>query len=359
MLMMEDYTTLDFDITPVGNSRLSEVDFDNLAFGQVFSDHMFVMDYEDGSWKRGEISSFGPMTFSPAMMSLHYGQAIFEGMKAFRQADGGVSLFRPGENIKRFNFSARRMSMPEVPEDIFLQSLVELVKLDQGWVPSNPDSALYIRPFMFASESHVGVRPSLKYRFCIFTCPVGAYYTKPVSVKVEQHFTRAARGGTGAAKAAGNYAGSLHPTELAKQAGYDQILWTDAATHTTVEECGTMNVAFVIDGVMVVPETSDTVLAGVTRASAIALLRHAGLEVEERTVRVQELEDAAANGTLTEAFGLGTAATVSPIQRLGLPEGDRELPDIQTWVVAHKVKELLKDVRYGTGEDPFGWNIPV
>ena len=167
--------------------------------------------------------------------------------------------------------------MPEVPEETFFQALVELVKLDQGWVPSNAESALYIRPFMFASESHVGVRPSEKYRFCIFTCPVGAYYTKPVSVKVEQHFTRAARGGTGAAKAAGNYAGSLYPTELAKAAGYDQILWTDSATHTTVEECGTMNVAFVIDRVMVVPGTSDTVLAGVTRASAIALLRHAGM----------------------------------------------------------------------------------
>ena len=359
MLMMEDYTTLDFDITPVGNSRLGEVDFDSLAFGQVFSDHMFVMDFEDGQWNRGEISSFGPMTFSPAMMSLHYGQSIFEGMKAFKQPDGGVSLFRPGENIKRFNFSAKRMSMPEVPEDLFFQALVELVKLDHGWVPDNPESALYIRPFMFASESHVGVRPSLKYRFCIFTCPVGAYYTKPVSVKVEQHYTRAARGGTGAAKAAGNYAGSLYPTELAKSAGYDQILWTDGATHQTIEECGTMNVAFVIDGVVVVPETSDTVLSGVTRDSAIALLKHSGTEVQERTVHVEELVDAAASGTLTEAFGLGTAATVSPIQRLGLPNGDKDLPDVSTWEIVTKVKDLLTGVRYGTGADPFGWNIPI
>ena len=273
---MEDYTTLDFDISPVHTSRLAEVDFDNLAFGQVFSDHMFVMDYADGNWQRGEISAYGPMTFSPAMMSLHYGQAIFEGMKAFRQPDGGVSLFRPGSNIKRFNFSARRMSMPEVPEDVFLQALMEMIKLDHGWVPSNKDGALYIRPFMFATEAHVGVRPSQQYKFCIFTCPVGAYYTKAVRVKVEQHFTRAAHGGTGAAKAAGNYAGSLYPTELAKSEGYDQILWTDAETHTSVEECGTMNVAFVIDGQMVVPKTSDTVLSGVTRASAIHLMQHAG-----------------------------------------------------------------------------------
>ena len=222
---MEEFATLDFDVTPTHASRLPEVDFDNLAFGQVFSDHMFVMDYEDGEWQRGEISSFGPMTFSPAMMSLHYGQAIFEGMKAFKQEDGGVSLFRPGSNIARFNFSARRMSMPEVPEDSFMQALVELVKLDQGWVPGFENSALYIRPFMFATEAHVGVRPSKSFRFCIFTCPVGAYYTRPVRVKVEQHFTRAAHGGTGAAKAAGNYAGSLYPTELAKSEGFDQILW--------------------------------------------------------------------------------------------------------------------------------------
>ena len=357
--MMEDYTTLDFDITPVGNSRLGEVDFDSLAFGQVFSDHMFVMDFEDGQWNRGEISSFGPMTFSPAMMSLHYGQAIFEGMKAFRQQDGGVAMFRPGENIKRFNFSAKRMGMPEVPEDIFFQALVEMLKLDSGWVPNAPDSALYIRPFMFATESHVGVRPSQEYRFCIFTCPVGAYYTKAVKVKVELHYTRAAMGGTGAAKAAGNYAGSLFPTELAKSEGYDQILWTDAATHTAVEECGTMNVAFVLNGKMVVPQTSDTVLAGITRASAVQLMRHHGVEVEERRVTVQELIDASAEGRLTEAFGLGTAATVSPICTLGLPNGDWDLSEMSAWEVAPKVKALLDGVRYGTAEDTFGWNIPV
>ena len=355
---MEDYTTLDFDISPVHTSRLAEVDFDNLAFGQVFSDHMFVMDFVDGKWQRGEISAYGPMTFSPAMMSLHYGQAIFEGMKAFRQPDGGVSLFRPGSNIKRFNFSARRMSMPEVPEDVF-QALMEMIKLDHGWVPSNKDGALYIRPFMFATEAHVGVRPSQQYKFCIFTCPVGAYYTKAVRVKVEQHFTRAAHGGTGAAKAAGNYAGSLYLTELAKSEGYDQILWTDSETHTSVEECGTMNVAFVIDGQMVVPKTSDTVLSGVTRASAIHLMQHAGIDVVERKVTVDELQEAAQNGSLTEAFGLGTAATVSPICTLGLPGRDWDLQDFKNWIVAPKVKAMLDGVRYGTGEDPFGWNIPV
>lgn len=357
--MMEDYKTLDFDISPTGTSRLADVDFDNLAFGQVFSDHMFVMDFEDGEWKRGEISSYGPMTFAPAMMSLHYGQAIFEGMKAFRQNDGGISMFRPGENIKRFNFSARRMSMPEVPEDVFFQALIEMLKLDRGWVPSHPDSSLYVRPFMFATEAHVGVRPSKSFRFCIFTCPVGAYYTRPVRVKLELEYTRAAAGGTGAAKAAGNYAGSLFPTELAKSQGYDQILWTDAATHTAVEECGTMNVAFVMDGRLVVPQTSDTVLSGVTRDSAIQLMRAEGIVVEERRVTVQELMDAVLSGRLTEAFGLGTAATVSPICTLGLPNGDHEMPNHEHWRIAPMVKEMLDGVRYGTGEDDFGWNIPV
>ena len=356
---MEDYKTLDFDILPVGASRLDGVDLSNLAFGKVFSDHMFVMDCVEGVWQRGEISAYGPMTFSPAMMSLHYGQAIFEGMKAFRQKDGAVSMFRPGENIKRFNLSAQRMGMPEMPEDTFFQALVELLKLDINWVPSHADSALYIRPFMFATESHVGVRPSKKYRFCIFTCPVGAYYTKPVKVKVELHYTRAAEGGTGGAKAAGNYAGSLFPTELAKSQGYDQILWTDAATHQNVEECGTMNVAFVLGDTMVVPQTSDTVLAGITRASAVALMRQQGVKVEERKVTVQELVEAAKNGTLKEAFGLGTAATVSSICTLGLPEGDWDLPPVESWSIAPKVKELLDGVRYGSGEDHFGWNIPI
>ena len=213
MLMMEDYTTLDFDITPVGNSRLGEVDFDNLAFGQVFSDHMFVMDFEDGQWNRGEISSFGPRTFSPAMMSLHYGQAIFEGMKAFKQPDGGVSLFRPGENIKRFNFSAKRMSTLKCRKICSFKPQ-ELVKLDHGWVPDNPESALYIRPFMFASESHVGVRPSLKYRFCIFTCPVGAYYTKPVSVKATSNITHVQQGVDGCGESGGQLCRFLVPDRI-------------------------------------------------------------------------------------------------------------------------------------------------
>ena len=348
-----------FDIKHCKNSAIDQVDFNNIAFGKVFSDHVFIMDYDDGEWKKGSIEPFGPMSMSPASMVLHYGQAIFEGMKAYRQQDGGVSLFRPGNNISRFNLSAKRMSMPEVPEDIFMQALVELVGLDNDWVPSSDDASLYIRPFMFATDSHVGVRASHSYRFMIFTCPVGAYYSKPVRVKVETEYTRAAMGGTGAAKAAGNYAGSLYPTKLAAEQGYDQLLWTDASSHSYIEECGTMNVAFVVDGKLLVPATSDTILDGVTRKSAIKIAKDLGIEVEERPISVAELEEAAKAGTFQEAFGLGTAATVSIMCKIGFENGDFDLPAFDTWTVAPSIKKTLEDLRRGHSEDPYGWNIPV
>lgn len=352
-------TDSSFDIQVTKSSSIDSVNFENIAFGQVFSDHLFVMDYEDGEWKRGSIKPFGPMEMSPATMALHYGQTIFEGMKAYRQPDGGVSLFRPGANIERFNISAVRMCMPEVPEDIFMQALVELVKLDEAWVPNNHHSSLYIRPFLFATDIHVGVRPSYSYRFVIFTCPVGKYYDKPVKVKVELNYTRAAVGGTGAAKAAGNYAGSLYPTKLANDLGYDQLLWTDANSHTCIEECGTMNVAFVVNGKMLVPATSDTVLSGITRDSALQLAKDLGIDVITRTVTVAELEEAAKNGTFEEAFGLGTAATVSLMSTIGFDGWDYVLPDISTWTIAYKISDALASVRLGTGEDIHGWNIPV
>ncbi|MGY8918003.1 MAG: branched-chain amino acid aminotransferase, partial [Flavobacteriales bacterium] len=261
-MLIKDST---FEINLSNTSSISQVNFDDITFGKVFSDHMFVMDFVDGEWKRGSIEPFAPLTISPSTMALHYGQSIFEGMKAYRQTDGSVSMFRPGANISRFNLSAQRMCMPSVPEDIFMQALVELIGVDEAWVPNDPQSSLYIRPLLFATDSHVGVRPSHSYKFIIFTCPVGQYYSKPVSVKVETEFTRAASGGTGAAKAAGNYAAAMLPTKLANEQGYDQLLWTDAKTHSFIEECGTMNVAFVIDGKMIIPSTSNTVLAGITR----------------------------------------------------------------------------------------------
>lgn len=350
-------TTTLFDIHPTNASRLGQVDLQNLPFGSVFSDHMFVMDFKDGQWQSGSIQPYGDMSLSPGSMALHYGQAIFEGMKAFRQPDGRVALFRPEANMARFNVSADRMCMPAVDEGLFQEVLMELVKLDADWVPEADGASLYIRPFMFANEVHVGVRPSHEYRFIIFTCPVGVYYKGSVRVKVETEYTRAAPGGTGFAKAAGNYAASLKPTELAKTQGYQQILWTDAVEHKYIEESGTMNVVFVMNGKLVSPSLGDTVLNGVTRNSVIALARHYGVDVEERRIAVSELKAAAESGALTEAFGVGTAATMTPIEAIGFQGGDVELPPVGSWNVMPMLSSALDDIRRGKCEDPFGWRL--
>ena len=350
-------TTTLFDIQRTETSRITEVDIENLPFGSVFSDHQFTMEFEDGKWNTGVIEPYGDMRLSPAAMVLHYGQAIFEGMKAFRQPDGGIALFRPEDNIRRFNVSGERMCMPKVDEETFMEALKELLKLDSQWVPNAEGSSLYIRPFMFATEVHVGVRPSAQYRFVIFTCPVGPYYKGNVRVKVETEYTRAAPGGTGFAKAAGNYGAALRPTELAKAQGYDQILWTDAVEHKYIEESGTMNAVFVMDGKLVSPALGDTVLNGVTRASILELARHFGIEVEERRIGVSELKAAAESGSLQEAFGVGTAATMTAIEAIGFVGGDVELPPVEGWTIMPNLAKGLDDIRRGRAEDPFGWRI--
>jgi len=355
-------TTPSFDVHQTETSRLDQVDFSNLDFGRVFSDHMFVMDYEDNLWQRGSVEPYGPFAMSPASMVFHYGQAIFEGMKAYRSSDGTVSLFRPGKNIERFNISARRMCMPEVPEDIFMESLAALVKLDEAWVPDGEEASLYIRPFMIATDSFVGVRASDKYTFSIFTCPVDAYYKGTVKVKVERHFTRATPGGTGYAKAAGNYAGSLYPSQLAQKEGYDQLIWTDAQTHEYIEESGTMNAMFVIDGKLVSPQTSDTILNGVTRDSVITLANDLGIEVEIRKITVNELESGLKSGSVTEAFGVGTAATIKSIELIGIDGVNYTLnkaEEDKENTVAFKLSNELDGIRRGRIEDRHGWNIPV
>jgi branched-chain amino acid aminotransferase len=350
-------TTTLFDIERAEISRVGDVDVNNLPFGSVFSDHQFIMDFQDGGWQSGQIQPYQDMTLSPAAMVLHYGQAIFEGMKAFRQPNGDIALFRPMENIRRFNVSGERMCMPAVDEAVFMNALSELVKMDSAWVPDAEGASLYIRPFMFANEVHVGVRPSAKYRFNIFTCPVGPYYKGNVRVKVETEYTRAAPGGSGYAKAAGNYAAALKPTELAKEKGYHQILWTDAVEHRYIEESGTMNAVFVLDGKLVSPALGDTILNGVTRNSILTLARHYGIEVEERRIAVSELKAAAESGALQEAFGVGTAATMTPIEAIGFSGEDVELPDVGTWRMMPKLAKGLDDIRRGRSEDPFGWRV--
>ena len=350
-------TLFDFHLSP--HSKLDALEGGELPFGSVFSDHQFRLDFADGRWSNGVIEPYGDMAVSPASMALHYGQAIFEGMKAFRQPDGTVALFRPMENIRRFNKSAERMCMPSIDEGLFLQALTELIKVDVAWVPDGEGSSLYIRPFMFASEAHVGVRPSEEYRFIIFTCPVGQYYKGNVRVKVETFFTRAAPGGTGYAKAAGNYAASLKPTAMAKEQGYQQILWTDAVEHKYIEESGTMNVVFVMNGKLVSPALGDTVLSGVTRDSVLRLAAMNGMDIEERKVAVAELKAAAESGALTEAFGVGTAATMTAIEAIGFPGGDVELPPVEQWEVMPMLSQQLDDLRRGRGEDPFGWRVVI
>jgi branched-chain amino acid aminotransferase len=292
-------------------------------------------------------------------MSLHYGQAIFEGMKAYKNAANEVLIFRPLENWKRTNKSAERMCMPTLPEEVFVGGLTELLRHDSQWIPNKPGYSLYIRPFMFATDQYIGVTPSKTYRFIIFTCPVGAYYSKPLKVFVETHYIRSAEGGVGFSKNAGNYGGSLYPTMLANQKGFDQLIWTDAKEHKYIEEAGTMNFMFVIDGKLVTPATSDSILSGVTRDSVIQLAKDWGMAVEERKVSVQEVLDAVRQGKLQEAFGAGTAATIAHISLIHHDGVDYPLPDIETRQFSHKVLKALNDIKYGRTEDQHGWAYKV
>jgi branched-chain amino acid aminotransferase len=289
------------------------------------------------------------------MMSLHYGQSIFEGMKAYRSKNDEILVFRPEENLKRFNKSALRMCMPEVPEEIFLGGLKQLLELDKQWVPDKEGCSLYIRPFMFATDEYVGVTPSNTYKFIIFNCPVGSYYSKPLKVRVETQYIRAAKGGVGFAKNAGNYGGSLYPTQLANKEGYDQIIWTDAATHQYVEEAGTMNLMFIINGVLVTAPTGDTILDGVTRKSVLQIAKDWGMKVEERQLSIKELVDGILNGSVTEAFGAGTAAVIAPIQTIGFEGKDYELAARTDSDFSAKVFKEINQIRLGEIPDTRNW----
>jgi len=350
---------LSIELRKAERSRIEEVDFNNLPFGKHFSDHMFVADFVDGQWTNLQVVPFDNFSLSPALSSLHYGQAIFEGMKAYKNQAGEVLLFRPLDNFRRMNESARRMCMATLTEEVFMGGLEALLKADADWVPNTPGSSLYIRPYMFATDTFLGVSPSKTYRFCIFTCPVGTYYAKPPKVKVETEYIRAAPGGVGYAKCAGNYAGSMYPTMLAQQAGYDQILWTDAREHAYFEESGTMNVMFVIDGKVVTPPASDTILKGVTRDSVLQIVRHLGVEVDERPVAVAEVIDGLQNGRVTEAFGVGTAVVVSPYALIGYEGTDYLLPEQTEESVARRVYHFLDNLRTGKSADTFGWTYKV
>ncbi len=351
--------TFAIDIQPTTASRIKELDPDNMVFGKLLADHMLVAEFTGREWQAPRLVPYGPLAVSPANSALHYGQAIFEGLKAYRQADGGVAIFRPLDNWQRLNTSAERMSMPSVPEDIFLQGLRELLKLDEPWVPNAPGSALYIRPFMFATDGFLGVRPSENYHFGIITCPVGVYFTKPLRVRFEQKYVRAAPGGAGYAKNAGNYGAAMLPTRLAQEEGYNQLLWTDASEHQYVEESGTMNVIFVIDGKLITPAVSTSILDGITRRSVLQLAQDWGMPVEERKVSSREVMDALIAGKLTEAFGVGTAVTIAPIATIGFEGQDYDLPTPTTEAFSRRVGVALEAIRSGQAPDVHGWMVRV
>jgi branched-chain amino acid aminotransferase len=336
-------------------SKLDSLDFDNIPFGKKFSDHMFIMDYKDNHWTNPKIVPFEGFSMHPASSVLHYGQSIFEGMKAYKNEKGEVFLFRPEQNIKRLNISAERMCMPSIDVDFVLKALKTLVKLDQDWIPTKRGTSLYVRPFMFATDEFIGVRPSDSYRFCIMTSPVQTYYKGAVKVKIEEHFTRAASGGTGYAKAAGNYAASLYPAKLAKAEGYDQLVWTDAAEHKYIEESGTMNIMFRCGNKILTPSTSDSILSGITRDSVVNLAKDWGYDLEERKISVEEIVNLLRDNKLDEVFGIGTAATIAPIELIGFRDEKFNLSDSKTWEFATKVSNALESLRRGEQEDKFNW----
>jgi branched-chain amino acid aminotransferase len=346
-------------ITKTSKSRIDEVDFTNLVFGTQFSDHMLVAEYSDGKWSEPEIKPYGPMSFTPAMHTLHYGQAIFEGQKAYYMEDGDIGIFRPDANAKRLNHSAKRMFMPAFPEDLFVESIKALVDVDRAWVPKEKNHSLYLRPFMFSSSEFVAARPSEKYIFCILTSPVGPYYSGNVKVKVEETYTRSSTGGVGSTKCAGNYGGAFYATDQAKKEGYMQVIWTDHKNHELIEESGTMNVGFIINDTFITPPLSDRILAGITRDSILTMLRDRNIvKVEERPIKVEELIAAAEAGTLQEAFGMGTAAVISQISTIGFRGTDFEVSTPADGY-AMKIKKELTDLRSGAKEDPYGWMVKL
>jgi branched-chain amino acid aminotransferase len=351
-------TTNEIDIVRVKNSKINDVDFENIAFGNTFTDYMFVCDFKEGKWQKPIIKPYEPFLIDPSAKVFHYGQAIFEGMKAYKDDNNDVWLFRPDQNLDRFNKSAVRMAMPEVPEKIFIGGLKTIVDLERNWVKKGLGNTLYIRPFMIAIGSGVIAQPSTQYRFMIILSPARSYYSGEVKVIIAEHYSRAANGGIGAAKAAGNYSAQFYPQKLAQEKGFQQIIWTDDATHTKLEEAGTMNVFFRINDTIYTAPTSERILDGVTRKSLIDIAHRDGIKVEERSVLVSELIAGAKDGSLKEIFGAGTAAVVSPIVGFQFQDDYYELPKIEN-SIALQLKDKLTKIQYKLAEDTFGWTVKV
>jgi branched-chain amino acid aminotransferase len=349
----------DIPVRKTNHSRINEVDFEELEFGKYISDHMLVCDYSNGEWKQPHIVPYANLSLSPSALALHYGQTVFEGMKAFRTSDNRINIFRMEKHYNRFVKSLQRMCMAVVPKEIFMDGLMQLIDLDKAWVPTKKGHALYLRPFVFASEARFGVKVSDEYLFVIFTGPVPSLYADPIKVKVETEYIRAARGGTGSAKCGGNYGASFLPTQNARLAGYDQVLWTDAKENKFIEESGMMNVMFVIDDVLITAPLSDSILDGVTRDSLLTIANDMGYKTEERPIAITELEQAFNAGTITEAFGAGTAAVVAPIKTININGTDFMLPKYDGNTLMNKLKNKLEQIRLGIDADVHGWSFIV
>jgi branched-chain amino acid aminotransferase len=351
-------TVTNITVEKVKTSRISKVDFSNLPFGKVYSDHMFVCDFKNGEWQTPKIVPYQGITLDPAAKIFHYGQSVFEGMKAYKDKEEHVWLFRPEENQKRLNISSKRIAIPEVPKELFMDGLKTLLQIEKDWIPTEAGSSLYIRPFIFASGTGLHASPADEYKFIIACAPSGAYFSGKLKVLIEEKYSRAANGGVGFAKAGGNYAGQFYPTQLAVEKGYQQVVWTDDNTHEYIEEAGAMNIFVRINDTLITSPVSDRILDGITRKSVIDIAKSEGIPVEIRKISVTELTTAYKNGSLKALFGAGTAAVISPISGFGHRDNDSELPEVAD-NYADRIKKRITDIQYNKAPDPFGWRYQV
>ena len=355
---MSTKTNHSISVKHIEKSRINEIDFNNLIFGNDFTDYMFECDFKNGSWNNPTIKPFGNLSISPVAKVFHYGQAVFEGMKAYKDDQDKIWLFRPEDNFNRINKSSKRLAIPEFPKELFFKALESMLQLDKDWIKPGFGNSLYIRPFVIATESGISASPSSEYKFMIVCSPAHAYYTGDIKVVIAEYYSRSADGGVGAAKAAGNYAAQFYPTNLAKEKGFHQVIWTDANEHKYLEEAGTMNVFFRINDTLVTAPISDRILDGITRKSIIALATRDGIAVEERRITIQELIEASKNDSLKEIFGAGTAAVISAISNFSHQQVVYYLPKITT-SFAKMFKNKLMEIQYNKSEDRFGWRYLV
>ncbi|WP_185855659.1 branched-chain amino acid aminotransferase [Blattabacterium cuenoti] len=347
-------------IEKILHSRIKEVDFNNISFGNYYSDHMICSEFKNGKWKNSVIKPFSDIMLSPVTLVFHYGQSVFEGMKAYKDKKGEVFLFRPEENFKRINRSAIRLEMPQIPKNIFLNGIKKLIDIDRDWVPNNYGKSLYIRPFLIATRGILSAKPAEEYMFIVISTPVDSYYKKPLKIKIEEKYSRSAPGGIGFTKASGNYASSFYPTKIANKEGFDQVLWTDSNTHTKIEESGTMNVFFLIKDKLITPKESDSILSGITCDSIISLSKKENVTVEKKNIKVSEIIESLKKGELKEAFGCGTAVVINFFESISYKNTIFSFPNLpEVERLSIRLRKKLLDIQHNLSYDPFGWRVKI